>query len=167
MLKVALIGYGYWGSKLARNFQNLEAFNLVSIADTKPRNLLIAKKNYPLAKAFSNYKKAIRNNKIDLVELNYKPYPFLLANTFEKKINCFKNVAQYVIKQINDNKSLTIFLSDFHFPNISSVFFFISSLSFLRKSIPLSCILNFPFPLAKSSINFAYRTTWTASPTRM
>ena len=26
------------------------------------------------------------NNKIDLEELNYKPYPFLLANTFEKKI---------------------------------------------------------------------------------
>ncbi len=30
--------------------------------------------------------KFLINNKIDLDELNYKPYPFLLANTFEKKI---------------------------------------------------------------------------------
>ena len=30
--------------------------------------------------------KFLINNKIDLEELNYKPYPFLLANTFEKKI---------------------------------------------------------------------------------
>ncbi len=44
MLKVALIGYGYWGTKLARNFQNLEFFNLVTIADKEPKNLLLAKK---------------------------------------------------------------------------------------------------------------------------
>ena len=30
--------------------------------------------------------KFLISNKIDLEELNYKPYPFLLANTFEKKI---------------------------------------------------------------------------------
>ena len=28
MLKTALIGYGYWGSKLARNFNNIEDFDL-------------------------------------------------------------------------------------------------------------------------------------------
>ena len=31
--------------------------------------------------------KFLINNKIDLKELNYKPYPFLLANTFEKKVS--------------------------------------------------------------------------------
>ncbi len=31
--------------------------------------------------------KFLINNKIDLRELNYKPYPFLLANTFEKKVS--------------------------------------------------------------------------------
>ncbi len=36
----------------------------------------------PSAKSY----KFLINNKIDLEELNYKPYPFLLANTFEKKI---------------------------------------------------------------------------------
>ncbi len=37
----------------------------------------------PSAKSF----KFLINNKIDLEELNYKPYPFLLANTFEKKVS--------------------------------------------------------------------------------
>ena len=44
MLKVALIGYGYWGSKLARNFQNLEAFKLISIADIMSKIYLWPKK---------------------------------------------------------------------------------------------------------------------------
>ena len=30
--------------------------------------------------------KFLINQKIDLVELNYKPYPFLLANAFEKEL---------------------------------------------------------------------------------
>ena len=67
MLKIALIGYGYWGSKLARNFQNLETFKLISIADIKSKNLSLAKKNYPLAKTSNDYKSIIKNNIIDLV----------------------------------------------------------------------------------------------------
>ena len=70
MLKVALIGYGYWGTKLARNFQNLEVFKLISIVDKNPRNLVLAKKNYPLVKIFNDYKKAIKNNLIDLVVIS-------------------------------------------------------------------------------------------------
>ena len=44
MLKTALIGYGYWGTKLARNFQNSESFDLIAIVDKKPKNLLFCKK---------------------------------------------------------------------------------------------------------------------------
>ena len=67
MLNVALIGYGYWGAKLARNFQNSEFFNLVFISDLKSKNLSLAKKNYPLIKTSSNYKVAIKDSAIDLV----------------------------------------------------------------------------------------------------
>ena len=56
MLKTALIGFGYWGAKLARNFQNLESFDLVSIVDIKLKNLASAKRNYPLTKISNNYK---------------------------------------------------------------------------------------------------------------
>ena len=42
-IKVSLIGYGYWGPKLARNFSNSTNFNLVSIIDTSNKNLNKAK----------------------------------------------------------------------------------------------------------------------------
>ena len=86
MLKIALIGYGYWGSKLARNFQNLESFKLISIADIKSKNLSLAKKNYPLVKTSNDYKSIIRNNIIDLVIISspttthYKICKFALEN---------------------------------------------------------------------------------------
>ena len=86
MLKIALIGYGYWGSKLARNFQNLETFKLISIADIKSKNLSLAKKNYPLAKTSNDYKSIIKNNIIDLVIISspttthYKICKFALEN---------------------------------------------------------------------------------------
>ena len=57
MYTACLIGYGYWGSKLARNFQNSQFFDIVSIADKKYKNLVSAKKTYPLANYFKDYKK--------------------------------------------------------------------------------------------------------------
>ena len=55
-VKVSLIGYGYWGTKLARNFQNSNFFNLVYIIDTSKKNLNIAKKDFPLVRVDNNYK---------------------------------------------------------------------------------------------------------------
>ena len=67
MYNACLIGYGYWGSKLARNFQNSEFFNLASIVDLKKKNLFSAKKKYPLAELYKDYKKAIKDNNTDLI----------------------------------------------------------------------------------------------------
>ena len=86
MLNVALIGYGYWGAKLARNFQNLEFYKQISISDIKSKNLAFAKKNFPLVKTFKNYKNLIKDDLIDLVIISsptathYKICKFALEN---------------------------------------------------------------------------------------
>ena len=67
MYKTCLIGYGYWGEKLARNFHNSEFFKLVSIVDIKKKNLNSAIKKYPFADQYNNYKKAIKNLATQLV----------------------------------------------------------------------------------------------------
>jgi len=67
MYNVCLIGHGYWGEKLARNFNNSEFFNLVSIVDIKKRNLNLAKKKYPSIDLNKNYIDAIKNSLLDLV----------------------------------------------------------------------------------------------------
>ena len=43
-IKVSLIGYGYWGPKLTRNFQNSNFFNVSQIIDTSNKNLQKAKR---------------------------------------------------------------------------------------------------------------------------
>ena len=52
---VVLVGYGYWGPKLARNIQNSNKFRIHSIVDTSKKNLEIAKKNFPLSKLYRDY----------------------------------------------------------------------------------------------------------------
>ena len=66
-IKVSLIGYGYWGPKLARNFQNSNFFNIISIIDTSQKNLKKAKKDYPLASTYKNYQDILKNKNISLV----------------------------------------------------------------------------------------------------
>ena len=56
MYKTCLIGHGYWGKKLARNFHNSEYFNLTSVVDKNNTNLHSAKKKYPFAKFYKDYK---------------------------------------------------------------------------------------------------------------
>ena len=58
-LKVCLIGYGYWGPKLARNFQNSNFFKLISVSDKSQSNLLKAKKDFPFIKTSKDYKKSM------------------------------------------------------------------------------------------------------------
>jgi len=47
MIKIGLIGYGYWGPNLARNFQNNLHFQLGAICDFAPDRLETAGRLYP------------------------------------------------------------------------------------------------------------------------
>ena len=86
MYRVCLVGYGYWGSKLARNFKNSDFFDLCAIADSKKTNLFLAKKRFPLISTHVNYKESIKNNLINLVVIStptrthYKIAKFALEN---------------------------------------------------------------------------------------
>ena len=63
---VAIIGYGYWGPKLARNVNNSDKFNIKYIIDYSKKNLEKAKKDFPLSKLSTNYTK-IKKDDVDLV----------------------------------------------------------------------------------------------------
>ena len=63
---VAIIGYGYWGPKLARNVNNSDKFNIKYIIDYSKKNLEKAKKDFPLSKLSTNYTN-IKKVDVDLV----------------------------------------------------------------------------------------------------
>lgn len=67
--KVALIGFGYWGPKLARNINNSNNFEIKYIVDNNQKNLDKAKKDFPISKRLKNYK-ALDKNIIDLVVIS-------------------------------------------------------------------------------------------------
>ena len=66
-VNVLLIGYGYWGPNLARNIDNSNDYNLISICDSNKKNFLEIKKIYPKVKILDDYKKAIIQTGINLV----------------------------------------------------------------------------------------------------
>ena len=108
MLNISLIGYGYWGTKLARNFQNLEIFKLVSIVDKNKKNLALAKKNYPLAKTYNDYKKSIKDDDIDLViistptKIHYKISKFALENSKHVLVEKPLSLSLKDVKKLNN-----------------------------------------------------------------
>jgi len=67
--RVALIGYGYWGPKLARNINSSNMFKIDYIIDSSKKNLEKAKKDFPLSKLLKNHIN-LKKNDIDLVVIS-------------------------------------------------------------------------------------------------
>jgi len=68
-LRVALIGYGYWGPKLARNINNSNMFKIDYIIDNSKKNLEKAKKDFPLSTLLENHID-LKKNDVDLVVIS-------------------------------------------------------------------------------------------------
>jgi len=47
MIRIGVIGYGYWGPRVARNFHELDGCELGMICDSRPDALRRAKRSYP------------------------------------------------------------------------------------------------------------------------
>ena len=67
--RVALIGFGYWGPKLARNINNSNMFKIDYIIDNSKKNLEKAKKDFPLSKLLNNYIN-LKKDDIDFVVIS-------------------------------------------------------------------------------------------------
>lgn len=55
-IKVGIVGYGYWGPNLTRNFSDLPASKLVAISDLDPNRLEKARSIYPGVALTQNYR---------------------------------------------------------------------------------------------------------------
>jgi predicted dehydrogenase len=69
MIKIGLIGYGYWGPNLARNFHFNEDMELTAICDLSSDRLKTACKNYPQVKCYSNIDDFFANTGMDAVAI--------------------------------------------------------------------------------------------------
>lgn len=67
MVKIGIIGFGYWGPNLVRNFFELPACKVKTIVDMKQERLKAAKKLYPAIKVTSDFNKVLDDPDIDAI----------------------------------------------------------------------------------------------------
>ncbi|MCX8022626.1 MAG: Gfo/Idh/MocA family oxidoreductase [Syntrophorhabdaceae bacterium] len=69
MLKVGVIGYGYWGPNIVRNFMSLDEAKVVYVCDLLDDMLKKAKKVYPSVSITKNYEDICLAKDIDVVAI--------------------------------------------------------------------------------------------------
>ncbi|MBW1738704.1 MAG: Gfo/Idh/MocA family oxidoreductase [Deltaproteobacteria bacterium] len=69
MIKIGLIGYGYWGPNLARNFNHHPDLELHSICDFSPDRLEVAGRSYPHASLVSSVEDFFSDTSLDAVAI--------------------------------------------------------------------------------------------------
>jgi len=69
MIKVGIIGYGYWGPNLVRNFSQIDGVEVVAVSDLRPERLDEARKRYPNIRITTNALELIGHMDVDVVAI--------------------------------------------------------------------------------------------------
>jgi predicted dehydrogenase len=67
MMQIALIGAGYWGPNLVRNFSQIPGAHVAYVCDLDPAKLAPLASQYPTLKTTRNYHDALRDPDVDAV----------------------------------------------------------------------------------------------------
>lgn len=70
MLKIGVIGYGYWGPNLVRNFSETDGCQVSYVSDLSLKRLDAAKKRYPSITAIQSASELINNPQVDAVAIS-------------------------------------------------------------------------------------------------
>jgi predicted dehydrogenase len=66
-LNVAVVGAGYWGKNLVRNFATAERCELKYVCDLNEKLLAVQKKNFPYIQTATKLEKVLNDSKVDAV----------------------------------------------------------------------------------------------------
>jgi predicted dehydrogenase len=69
MIKIGVIGYGYWGPNLVRNFAELSQATVAAVSDLDPRKLELVKKRFPAVKTTTNFQDLLKDPEIDAIAI--------------------------------------------------------------------------------------------------
>jgi predicted dehydrogenase len=67
MINLGVIGYGYWGPNVARNFNGCPGANLVTISDLDGKRLKLAKTTFPFVKVTADAEEVLNSDDIQAV----------------------------------------------------------------------------------------------------
>lgn len=67
MINIGVIGYGYWGPNLVRNFSEIPESTVLHLSDLDEKRLAVAKARYPTINVSTDYREMIRDSRVDAV----------------------------------------------------------------------------------------------------
>jgi predicted dehydrogenase len=69
MIRAAVIGHGYWGPNIVRNFNACGAIDVTCVCDLSPQRLELVKKAHPEVRTTQNYADVLGDKSIDAVAI--------------------------------------------------------------------------------------------------
>ncbi len=69
MVKIGVIGYGYWGPNLVRNFAEINGGTIAAVADLDPKKLELVKRRFPAIKTTTNFQELLTDPEIDAIAI--------------------------------------------------------------------------------------------------
>jgi len=70
LIGIGVIGYGYWGPNLVRNFSDNSTTAVIGVCDLSPKRLGLVQSRYPAVQTTSDYKDLLINPKIDAIAVS-------------------------------------------------------------------------------------------------
>lgn len=67
IIRVGVIGYGYWGPNIVRNFQGHEKVDVVAVCDKSPKSLARVRRAHPEVPVTSDQMEVLTSTEIDVV----------------------------------------------------------------------------------------------------
>jgi predicted dehydrogenase len=116
-VRVGVIGYGYWGPNIVRNFQGQEKADVVAVCDKNPKSLLRARRAHPEVPVTSDQMEVLTSTQVDVVAVvtpvwtHFELAKLALENGkhvfVEKPFTCTAAQAEQLI-ELADRKRLRI-----------------------------------------------------------
>ena len=69
MVRIGVVGYGYWGPNLVRNFAETAGAELVAVSDLDPKKLETVKKRYPTVRTTTRFQDLLEDKTIDAIAI--------------------------------------------------------------------------------------------------
>lgn len=67
MVRIGVIGYGYWGPNLVRNFVDIADAEVIAVADLDPEKLALMQRRHPTVKASRHFEELLHDPLIDAI----------------------------------------------------------------------------------------------------
>ena len=70
MIRVGVIGYGYWGPNLVRNLAESSTATIAAVSDLRPERLALAAKRVGTVRTYLDYRELLADPGVDAVVIS-------------------------------------------------------------------------------------------------